>query len=135
MSFILGFGKAEEDFERQEFDFVRDFVTKKVENFKGLEYEFTFNAELVSELKASLSEREREYRRLDKEYKVSETYPDRYSRYWFNIVYDACDLCVVFHFFHTNRKHWLSPDGWAALTADKVCHINGQSIRRACLEG
>jgi len=41
-----------------------------------------------------------------------------------DILSDAVNLCIVFKFSHTNRKHPLSPDGWALLQTKKAYHTD-----------
>ena len=125
MNIILGFGKTETDFEQQEFDFVEKFVQEKANNFEGDKYDFCFSEELIAELNAKLKEREEHYKKLDKEYKTATDYPDRYSYYYFTVLTDTfANLCVVFKFSHINRRHAMSPDGWALFGTKKVYYAD-----------
>jgi len=124
MSLILGFGKTEEDFEQQELDFVEQFIKEKVNNFQGRKIDFYFDDEFVAELTSKLEEREEYYKKLDKEFDEAENPPERYSMFYFKILSDRFDLCIIFKFFHTYRKHSLSPDGWALLKTKRVYHAD-----------
>lgn len=128
MNIILGFGSTEERFEQEEFDFCEKFITEKSNNFTD-NSNFIFTDEIVDELKIALGERKRELDVLREKYRESPEYPDRYSTYYFNIVNDIHDLCVVFKFSHINRRHAMSPDGWALLGTKKVCHLNAWDFR------
>lgn len=109
MNIVLGFGSTEEEFEKQEMDFVHSFLQKEAE----LTNDFVFSDDLLVRLEHALKERAEEYRRLDGEYKNAEVYPNRYSTYYVYLTANATLLCVQFIFGHTNRKHPMSPDGWA----------------------
>lgn len=128
MNIILGFGSTEEKFEQEEFDFINGFIADKA-NFFSDNSNFIFTDEIVNELKIALDERKRELDALRDKYKEATEYPDRYSTYYFNIVNDIHDLCVVFKFSHINRRHAMSPDGWALLGTKKVFHANAWDFR------
>lgn len=118
MNLILGFGKNEEDFEEGERKFVDEFLREKM---KGLtEMDKIFSDDIVAELKETLKLRAEEYKRLDKSYKDAIDYPERYSTYSFNILNDVCEMAIIFRFIHTNRRHPMSPDGWACIREKKV---------------
>ena len=125
MNIILGFGKTETDFEEQEFNFVEQFIKEKAESFVGDKYNFNFSDELVDELNQKLKERKEHYDKLSDEYKKATEYPDRYSTYYFTVLTDTFSaLCIVFKFRHINRRHALSPDGWALLGTKKVYYAD-----------
>ena len=130
MNIILGFGKTETDFENQEFDFVEQFIQKKSDAFVGDKYNFKFDEELVKELTKEIEERQEYFVELDKKYKNAKDFPDRYSTYSFDILSDGySNLCVVFKFMHTNRRHPMSPDGWALLQSKKVYYADAWDFR------
>jgi len=122
MSIILGFGSTEEDFEKQEMKFVDEFLKG---NFKGKgSGDISFDDKIVNELEKQLKKREKYFHEKDEEYKTAKEYPDRYSTYYFDIVWNVCTLCVAFQFSHTNRRHALSPDGWALLQTRNVYYAD-----------
>lgn len=123
MNIILGFGKTETDFEQQEFDFVEQFLVEKSKVFTD-KYDFYFTEELVKDLENKLKEREKHYRDLDVTYKTATDYPNRYSTYYFEILYSVASLVVVFKFSHINRRHALSKDGWAMCGTKKLYYAN-----------
>jgi hypothetical protein len=127
----LGFGKTETDFEQQECDFVEQFIKNKSVAFTGSKYDFNFSGELVTELKSKLKERQEHYDKLSEQYETATDYPERYTTYDFNILTDKFrDLCVIFRFSHINRKHPISPDGWALLETKRVYHADIWDFRR-----
>jgi len=121
---IIGFGKREEDFEKQELDFVEQFLRDKF-NACGSKYKFNFGNELITELKSKLMERQKHYDKLSKQYETATDFPERYTTYYFNILTDGVvDLCVIFRFSHINRKHPMSPDGWALKQTKRIYHTD-----------
>jgi hypothetical protein len=130
MNVILGFGKTEEDFENQEFEFVENFIRERADNFVGDKYDFNFDDELIKELTDKLKERKEHYDKLRDKYKEATEYPDRYTTYYFSVLTDKfANLCVVFHFSHINRRHALSPDGWAMIGVKKVYYADAWDFR------
>jgi len=118
---IIGFGKKEEDFEEQELDFVEQFLRDK---FNACKYKFNFSDELVIELKSKLTERQEHYDKLSKQYETATDFPERYTTYSFDILTDRADLCVIFKFSHINRRHPMSPDGWALMETKRIYHAD-----------
>ncbi|MCK9369524.1 hypothetical protein M0R04_06425 [Candidatus Dojkabacteria bacterium] len=126
MNIVLGFGLTETDFEKQEFGFVEQFVKEKIENYREEDgIDFCFTDDFAKELSEKLKERKDQYDKLLDEYKTATKFPDRYSTYYFDVLHNSSNLCVVFKFSHINRRHAMSPDGWAALLETKqVCYID-----------
>ena len=126
---ILGFGSTEKDFEKQEFDFVDEFIKEvvKVTGFSDFYFSENFYKDLCKELKV----RKEYYDKLDKEYHDATVYPNRYSTYSFDILYDISDLCVIFKFHHINRRHAFSPDGWALLQTKNIFHADLYDYKEA----
>jgi hypothetical protein len=131
MHIILGFGKTEEDFEEQERRFVEGFLIERMAGNKDA----IFSDEIVEDLRKALKERADEYRRLDREYHDATEYPDRYSTYYFTVLSDVCDLVVIFKFSHINRRHAMSPDGWALFGTKRVFHFYYDDMREAQVGG
>ncbi len=131
MNIVLGFGKTETDFEEQEFAFVEEFIKEKANNFVGDNCEFDFSSDLVAELNQKLKERKSFYDKADEDYKMATEHPDRYSTYYFDTLTDTfANLCVVFKFSHINRRHALSPDGWALMKTKKVYYADIWDFRK-----
>jgi len=124
MDIALGFGKTETDFEEQEIKFVEDFLAENFLTSSKASSDFLFDNVLIKKLDKKLSKRAAYYRVLSEKYKTAIVYPDRYSTYYFDILSDAVNLCIVFKFSHTNRKHPLSPDGWALLQTKKAYYTD-----------
>lgn len=111
MGIILGFGSQEKEFEKQQHDFVHHFIVE--ESKKSTDFGFT--KELVQKLTALLEKKEEPYDRANHCNKTAEHPPERYATFHFSIIYSWETLCVAFRFIHINRRHPLSPDGWASL--------------------
>lgn len=126
---MLGFGETETNFEKQEFDFVNNFIMKRAKEFKGDKYDFHFDDNLMKDLKKVLDRRGNKYKTLSDEYRHAKTFPDRYSYYWVDVVGDWWNICVIFDFRHVNRRYALSPDGWAVMAGKKVCYVDVENIR------
>jgi len=126
MNIILGFGKTETDFEQQEFDFVEKFIEGRIKTREKPKQDmgFWFDDDFVKELVVELSKRKSFYDKEDKKFKAAKNYPDRYSTFSFDVLHNVSNLCVVFKFGHTNRRHPFSPDGWAYLVTKKVYYAD-----------
>jgi hypothetical protein len=115
-SFILGFGSTEQAFEDAEEKAIREHIETRYAAL-GLSY---FTDEFVAEIREWLNERAAAYRARADEYKSAEEYPDRYSSYYPTILDDASHIAVILRAIHINRRHALSPDGWAAMRTRPV---------------
>ena len=116
---MVGFAYYEECFENKEESFIRDFGKDALsERF------MTTSDNLISELNSAISKRSEEYHRLADSYKIASDYPDRYSSYYFRILYDSTNICVCFRFSHINRRHAMAPDGWAMMGTRKTVWID-----------
>ena len=69
-----------------------------------------------------------EFRAKADEYKSASTYPDRYSYYWVTVVHGASDIVALFNFTHVNRRHALSPDGWAAMMNKRTFDVQSYDL-------
>lgn len=118
MNIILGFGKTEKDFEKQEMDFVRNYL-KENRPEKGY-----FDDEYIKKLKKEIEKREKYYKELDNKYDNDKNYPERYSFFNFTILNDTRDIVIIFNFCHTNRDHPFSIDGWALLRQKRIIHFD-----------
>lgn len=115
MNIVLGFGSNEQAFEKQEVEFVEEFVRKEMPKYDSM-----FRNEMVDDLRSQLEARSSEYRKLSDSYKEATEYPDRYGYYYFDVVHNVNTLCVVFKFSHINRRHAMSPDGWGMMQNRQV---------------
>lgn len=116
MNLILGFGSTEQAVVNAEEKAIRDYVEKR---YSELEPSY-ISDELAADVKAWVKARGDELRAKDRAYKTATDYPSRYSYYSASVLHDASNIAVVMNWMHTNRRHPLSPDGWACLTERHV---------------
>ncbi|WP_016743793.1 hypothetical protein [Rhizorhabdus wittichii] len=108
---IIGFGSSEHAFETAEEDAIRGYASERYEAL-GLDY---FTDELIADIREWLDARAKAYQRMADSYKISTDHPDRYSYYWPTVIADASNIVIKLSVHHINRRHGMSPDGWALL--------------------
>lgn len=109
MAVIIGFGSTEEQFVRDEERLIREHLSKRAPELAPL-----YNTdELIADLRSFLQGRADELHKLSATYKKASDYPERYSEYWPTVISDASHIVVILRLHHINRRHALSPDGWA----------------------
>ncbi len=121
MSLILGFGSTETAFEAAE---ENAFNRAVLEMFRESGEAHFFTPEVIEKVGKWLDKRAREYRAKDVEYKTATDFPERYSYYYPHVLGDASHIVAVVSFSHINRRHPMSPDGWALLST-KRCFCVG----------
>ena len=106
---ILGFGAVEERAARNIINECHD----AIKNLSDCE-------KIIDRIKKKYDAIEKKYAKLDKA-KV----PERYSYFW-HVVHRIYEdkYIIEFHFHHINRRHALSPDGWALLCTEWILVIN-----------
>lgn len=116
MSIIIGFGSTETSFEAAE----EAAFAQAVEELYRESGDAYFSQETIAKAGKWLDKRAAEYRSKDAAYRVASDFPERYSSYYPHVLGDASHVVAVITFHHTNRRHPMSPDGWA-LMATKKC--------------
>jgi len=111
MNLVIGFGSTEKEFEAAEEAAIREHIEGRFREL-GLRY---FTDEFAEEIRSWLCERAIAYQVKGDEYKRADEYPDRYSYYWATLLSDASHMVPVLSIHHVNRRHGLSPDGWALM--------------------
>jgi len=96
---IIGFGKSE-------IETASRIIGECIDFAKNKDVELGIAAKRIQE---KYAEAEKEYKKMSKE-----DAPERYSYFYFNHhkIYDGLEY-ISFKFHHINRRHALSPDGWA----------------------
>lgn len=122
MGFALGFGKTEEDFVKSEENIILDYATQLWEPGSYV------SEELARDVQKFVNERGEAYRDAAEEYKTAEDHPDRYSSYYATVLNDASHLAVILRCLHINRRHPLSPDGWACLSNSHIFYITSWEL-------
>jgi hypothetical protein len=126
MNIILGFGDTEKRFEEKLENIIRDYVAEQYSAGDYCYFTDSFRDEMVTWIN-SLSYGSRT---LGDEYKHAENYPDRYTYYFASMVSDASHIVFIIKFHHINRRHAMSPDGWALMTSERVFYIDTQEAER-----
>lgn len=107
---IIGFGKTEVEREQQ----IANEITAKFSEMYDKSKCTYFTDALVKDFKEWLDKySEKFYLQADSYKKLSsDKVPQRYSRFWSWVTNDATYVYIRLNFFHINRQHPLSPDGW-----------------------
>lgn len=116
---MIGFGATEERFEKEQETAARDFI---IEAFSEGNYDY-IEDDFIDVIRRWLNERSNE---ADKAYNYNrklDNPPERYSSFWASVANSANDVVVIFHFFHVNRRHALSPDGMACMRTTRLLHL------------
>lgn len=119
MAFAIGFGSIEQDFERAEEEAISEYAARRYAEL-NLDY---FTDEFVDDVSKWLNDRAKAYQDTSAVYKSSSDFPDRYSYYWSSVVADASHLVAILSVHHINRRHAMSPDGWALMQTEKLVHL------------
>lgn len=120
MNFIIGFGSIEKQFEQSEEE---AFVAFAADEYRK-ESEGYVTDDLAAKVRDWFAKRALESQERADAYKDAPNYPDRYSRYWVTVMDDASNLVAIVRFHHINRKHALSPDGWAVMQTKRIFHVS-----------
>lgn len=121
---MIGFGSTETDFEEAQGRAFQDFVAKRFDEL-NLDY---FTTEFVKEVSNWLDAQGKSYRLLGKAHDNAECPPDRYSYFYPHLTDSASCMVAVIKFHHINRRHGLSPDGWALLQSERLFHIRSTDL-------
>ena len=116
MSMAVGFGSTEQEFEDAEIYAFKEHCRAEYLR-RGLSYIDDEMAEAVEEWVRERAMRHRE--RYDG-YRNSDEFPPRYSSYYVSVLNDASHIVAIYRFSHINRRHALSPDGWAMMNTERV---------------
>ena len=116
MSLTIGFGSTEQDFEEAEIEAFKEHCRTEYLR-RGVSY-------ISDEMAGAVEEwvRERATKLLERYdgYRNSDDYPSRYSIYYISVLTDASHVVAIYRFSHINRRHALSPDGWAIMNTERV---------------
>ena len=120
MAFAIGFGSTEQQFEQDEEDAIRAFIVERA-NEKRTEY---FTGAFIAEVNEWVKARSTDLKAQDACYRSAVDFPDRYGSYYATVLGDPSHLVVILSFIHTNRRHALSPDGWACMTNKRIFYVD-----------
>ena len=118
MNIALGFGSTETAFEESE---IAAFKHHLEEKYPGWGRSHITDA-FVEYMERWLAARAKGYQDKSDEFRKAAEFPDRYSYYHSHIAHSASCIVAIFMFTHINRRHALSPDGWATLQTQQTYH-------------
>ena len=124
LEMIIGFGATETAFEDAQGEAFKDFVTKRFDEL-ALDY---FTTEFVNEVRIWLDAQGEQFRILAETYAKAENHPDRYSSFYPALTDSASDMVAILRFHHINRRHGMSPDGWALLQSERLFNIRSTDL-------
>lgn len=117
---IIGFGKTETEFEEAEERAIKAFA----QDLYSYEAESYVGDEFAEKVLTWCQERGSALKQKAEEYKTAPTFPERYSTYWARATVGSSDLVIILSFLHYNRRHALSPDGWAVMSTQRLVHLS-----------
>lgn len=126
MNIVIGFGSTEQAFEEGERKAFEGYVAQRF-NELGCDY---ITEELARDVEVWLDARAAEFKARGDEYKTAADYPERYTYYWVSLIRSASTLVAKFSFHHINRRHALSPDGWALMVNKRLFDVDATDLRR-----
>lgn len=123
---MLGFGSTEVNLEAELESTITTYVREafKTKQQKGFTNEFIEQIQEYVETLSSLSIEE------SKHYESAENFLGRYSYFWPYVLGDVNYIVVILKFHHVNRKHALSPDGWAAMFSKHTFSVSVQDMEK-----
>jgi hypothetical protein len=131
VNIAIGFGSTEEAFVRGEEQAIRAHIESR---FAALKLSY-FTDAFVEEIRSWIDDRAKELRDRSAAFKTAAEYPSRYSHYYATVLDDASHLVVILKLMHTNRRHGLSPDGWACMSEQQVFVFEALDIADATERG
>jgi hypothetical protein len=116
MRIIFGFGKSEEDFRKEQKEFVTELIGKLIKKYGRNGWVDNYK-KIIEILDFILKKRAESYKKENDKYdKLNKSEaPEKYSYFRYSILWDYIYIVIVYDFCHTNRQHPFSPDGWATL--------------------
>lgn len=120
MNMVLGFGSTETAFEASEEAAFIEFVT---EQYKARKLSYITD-EFVRDVAQWVGGRTARLRAESKKNDSAVDYPTRYSYYSGDVASSASAIVLIANFMHINRRHGMSPDGWALMQNKRLFDIS-----------
>ncbi len=117
MNLMIGFGRTEEDFEQAEITAFKEFAEDRLH---GEPY---VTPEALKEITDWAENRGKEFREKSDAYREADKFPSRYSYFYPHVMSSASYVAVILKFSHINRRHAMSPDGWAMLSSERAAWV------------
>jgi hypothetical protein len=116
MSFVIGFGSTEKSLENKIEKQITDWIYDSYCKSDHSHFSDNFAKEVKNYIDAMASESRKEA----ESYKSVVDFPSRYSSFYQTVLHDPSCMAIILKFHHINRRHAMSPDGWAMLQNQKV---------------
>lgn len=120
MNFVLGFGDTEKRHEANLEEAIRLHVVEQY----ALRDDQYFTDAFAKEVEAWVKDMAAKGQAAADEYKEAEKFPDRYSRFWVSVLHDTSHIVCILSIHHINRRHAMSPDGWAMMQTERLIHMD-----------
>ncbi len=108
---MIGFGIKEKKQVRDVVDTIREFAK---DNYDALSTN-------MKDYEANHKSQRDKYDKMDRS-----DAPERYFGFWTSM-HDRQNVCdetsIELHFMHINRRHAMSPDGWASMTSEYILKV------------
>lgn len=127
MAFVLGFGQTEIDYQKDLQEEFRGYVERE---FAACPEDY-FDSEFTKRISKWAEHQATDSRIQADRYRKAANFPDRYSSYYVNVLGDANHIVFIVRFTHINRRHGLSPDGWASFQTKACFFVDASECREA----
>jgi hypothetical protein len=117
---ILGFGTTEKEYEHTVINAISSWL---VDALRESEDGF-ITEEKKKEIELYVGNLGKESRIESEKHDKEDTPPARYSSFYSTCTFGVCDVVIVLKFYHINRQHPFSPDGWALLVEKNFVHVS-----------
>lgn len=124
---IIGFGSTEKEVEAR---LQREIISLVESECRKAKMDY-FTDDFIGHIKQCVDTLAKESRAKSDSYKDAKTFPDRYSGFWVYTLGDCNHIAFIVTFHHINRRHGLSPDGWALLESEVVFQVSHLDMPKA----
>jgi len=116
MNFIIGFGSTEKNLE----DAIEREITEWIFDLYSSSDDKYFTDDLAKSVHNHIDKIAIESREESEKHKDATDYPSRYSSFYHTVLHDCNYMAIILRFSHINRRHAMSPDGWAMMQNQRV---------------
>lgn len=121
---MIGFGSTEKEYASLIKGQILDFISANVPS-DGFDDQFIESVECYAKEMAEDSRKQAD------SYKTDINHPERYSSFYSTVLGNNGTLFVRLEFSHINRKHPMSPDGWAMMQDHETFSVSRWDYRGA----
>lgn len=124
---MIGFGSTEIKYEQE----IEGALFNYAEELYSVCEQSYFDDELIENFKKHVDSLAVNSRNKADAYKMDAEHPDRYSSFYAYVLGDCNYLMVNLSFSHINRRHAMSPDGWAMMSNKRCVAIDSWDAGRS----